>query len=312
MDLLRRIVPLGLSLAAAGCVTSATYDAKVAELQALRDRDDRAATDREKALRARIHDLEEESARAQAKRAELDKEMQDLEERLRDASADRAQLRKSLDDTTALASELTRRLERLGQNVDKLASEKGQLASALDDTKGRLEELRKQKAVAEAAAATYRGLLQKLKSMIDAGQLKVVIRDGRMLIALPNDVLFDSGRTDIKRDAQATLAKVAQVLSTIEKRRFLVAGHTDNVPIKTERFPSNWELSTARAVEVAKFLIAKGMRPQVLAAAGYGEYDPVTPNDSPQQRALNRRIEIVLQPNLSELPNLEGAKASSN
>ncbi len=311
MSLLRKSFPVSLLLAA-GCVTSTAYDTKVAELQTLRDRDDRSAADREKALRARVHELEEDAERAQAKRAELDKEMEGLEDRLRDASADRAQLRKSLDDTTALASELGRRLERLGQNVDKLASEKGQLSSALDETKGRLEELRKQKAVAEAAAATYRSLLQKLKSMIDAGQLKVVIRDGRMLIALPNDVLFDSGRTDIKRDAQATLAKVAQVLSTIEKRRFLVAGHTDNVPIRTERFPSNWELSTARAVEVAKFLVAKGMRPQVLAAAGHGEYDPVAANDSAERRALNRRIEIILQPNLSELPSLEGAKAAGD
>lgn len=309
MTWLRRLLPLGLFLAA-GCVTSAAYDAKVAELQALRDRDDRAAVDREKALKAKSRELEEQTAQAQARRAELERQVQDLDDRLRDSAADRAQLRKSLDDTTALASELARRLERLGQNVDKLASEKGQLAGALDETKGRLEELRKQKAAAEAAAATYRSLIQKLKAMIDAGQLKVVVRDGQMIIALPNDVLFDSGRTDIRRDAQATLAKVAQVLSTLEKRRFLVAGHTDNVPIHTERFPSNWELSTARAVEVAKFLIARGMRPQVLAAAGHGEYDPVAANDSPERRALNRRIEIILQPNLTELPSVEGTKAS--
>jgi chemotaxis protein MotB len=308
MTWLRRFLPLGLFLAA-GCVTSSTFDAKVAELQALRDRDDRAAADREKALKAKSRELEEQ---AQARRAELERQVQDLDDRLRDSAADRAQLRKSLDDTTALASELARRLERLGQNVDKLASEKGQLAGALDETKARLEELRKQKAAAEAAAATYRSLIQKLKAMIDAGQLKVITRDGRMIIALPNDVLFDSGRTDIKRDAQATLAKVAQVLSTLEKRRFLVAGHTDNVPIHTERFPSNWELSTARAVEVAKFLIARGIRPQVLAAAGHGEYDPVAANDSPERRALNRRIEIILQPNLTELPSIEGAKASGD
>ena len=73
-------------------------------------------------------------------------------------------------------------------------------------------------------------------------------------------------------------------------------------------FPSNWELSTARAVEVTKFLIANGMRPQVLAAAGYGEFDPVAPNDSPEHQAQNRRIEIVLQPNLADLPSLDDAK----
>jgi chemotaxis protein MotB len=129
-----------------------------------------------------------------------------------------------------------------------------------------------------------------------------------MLIALPNDVLFDSGKTDIKADGQAALTDVAKVLATIPDRNFLVAGDTDNVPIHTARFPSNWELSTARAVEVTKFLIANGMRPQVLAAAGYGEFDPVAPNDSADHQAQNRRIEIVLQPNLADLPSLDDAK----
>jgi chemotaxis protein MotB len=79
------------------------------------------------------------------------------------------------------------------------------------------------------------------------------------------------------------------------------------VPIKTELFPSNWELSTRRAVEVVHFLVAQGMAPKVLAAAGYGEFDPVAANDTPEHRAQNRRIEIVLQPNLSDLPPLDDA-----
>ena len=96
------------------------------------------------------------------------------------------------------------------------------------------------------------GLVEKLRSMIDAGQLKVAIRNGRMIIVLPNDVLFDSGKVDLKPAGKEALTQVANVLAGIGDRRFLVAGHTDNVPIKTSRFPSNWELSTARAVEVAK------------------------------------------------------------
>src|SRR5262249_49992540 len=96
----------------------------------------------------------------------------------------------------------------------------------------------------------------------------------------------------------------------LQDRHFLVAGHTDNVPIRSGRWKSNWELSTARAIEVTLFLIAHGMKPQVLAAAGYGEFDPVSANDTAQNRAQNRRIEIVLQPNLSDLPSLEGIDAS--
>jgi chemotaxis protein MotB len=118
-------------------------------------------------------------------------------------------------------------------------------------------------------------------------------------------VLFDSGKTALKADGKDAIGKVAQVLTTIEDRHFLVGGHTDNVPIKNAKFPSNWELSTARAVEVTKLLIAGGMKPQVLGAAGYAEADPVASNDTPEGKAQNRRIEIVLEPNLSDLPNLD-------
>jgi chemotaxis protein MotB len=290
----RLALALALLTTSSACVTTGTYDKKVAELDKLRADHDRAAADREKELKAQID-------RLQAQVSEADKRIDAL-------TAEREGLRKKLDDTTALAGELRARLEKLGQNVDKLTSEKGQLAQVLADAKARLEDLRKQKAAAEARAAMFHNLVARLKSMIDAGQLKVVIRDGRMLIVLPNDVLFDSGKTNIKTDGQAALAQVAKVLATISDRHFLVAGDTDDVPIHTAHFPSNWELSTARAVEVTKFLIANGMRPQMLAAAGYGEFDPVSPNDSPEHRAQNRRIEIVLQPNLADLPSLDDGK----
>ena len=276
-----------LVAAGGGCVTTGTYNQKVAELEKTRADHDRAAAEREKTDAERMHVLEAQ--------------LKDRVARIAALTTERDALRKQLDDTTALAGELKARLEKLGQNVDKLTSEKGQLASAL-------EELRRQKQAAEARAATFRDLVARLRSMIDAGQLKVVIRDGRMLIALPNDVLFDSGKTNIKTDGQAALVKVAQVLATIPDRRFLVAGHTDDVPIHTARFPSNWELATARAVEVTRFLVGNGMRPQTLAAAGYGEFDPIVANDSPEHRGQNRRIEIVLEPNLSDLPSLDDVK----
>jgi chemotaxis protein MotB len=261
---------------AVGCVTTGTYEAKVGELnQALK---------REEALKADV--------------AQLKKEIEALRASLEES-------RRKNDDAAALIGELKAQLEKLGQNVDKLASEKGQLAAGLDDAQKRLEELRKQKAAAEARAAVFRNLVEKLRSMIDAGQLKVTIRNGRMLIVLPNDVLFDSGKTELKAAGKDAVTQVAGVLATIGDRRFLVAGHTDNVPIKTARFPSNWELSTARAVEVAKLLVAGGMKPQSIGAAGYAEFDPVGSNDAPEGKALNRRIEIILEPNLSDLPSLD-------
>lgn len=303
---------MGLTLAATllgGCVTSGTYNAKVAELDKLRA-DASAQAAQLSAVTKERDELQKKYTDAQAQVAELDKRLADCQAQLQAATTERDKLRKSLDDTTALAGQLKERLEKLGQNVDRLTAERGQLASGLADAKTRLEELRKQKAAAEARAATFKNLVQRLRAMIDAGQLKVVIRDGRMLIALPDDVLFDSGKTDIKPQGQEALTKVAQVLASLTDRHFLVAGHTDNVPIRSGRYKSNWDLSAARAIEVTQLLIAKGLKPQVLAAAGYSEFDPLSSNDTPEHRAQNRRIEIVLQPNLSDLPSLEGIDAS--
>jgi chemotaxis protein MotB len=290
------LLPLVILISA--CVTTGTYNHKVAELTKARDDEAAAAKQRERTL-------DEKSAGLQSTVSELQDKVAETQAALDRATADKAVLQKQLDDDTALIATMKQRLEKLGQNVESLAKEKGQLTQAMTDATTRLDELRKQKAAAEARIQTFRNLAAKLRSMIDSGQLKVAIRGGRMLIALPNDILFDSGQTMVKPDGKTALARVAQALSTVGDRDFLVAGHTDNVPIRTMLYPSNWELSTRRSVEVVHILVAQGMNPKVLAAAGYGEFDPVVPNDTAEHRAQNRRIEIVLQPNLSDLPPLE-------
>jgi chemotaxis protein MotB len=126
-----------------------------------------------------------------------------------------------------------------------------------------------------------------------------------MLISLPNDVLFDSGSAQLKKAGKDAIAQVAQALATFSDRQFLIAGHTDDQPIHSARFPSNWELSTQRAVDVTRFLVERGLKPELLGAVGYGQFDPLVPNDSAEHRAQNRRIEIQLQPNLSELPSMD-------
>jgi chemotaxis protein MotB len=237
------------------------------------------------------------------------KELDQVVARQQATERERDELRQKLEATATELRELKGRLAKLGQNFEMLTSERGQLQAGLEDAQQRLEELRKAKAAAEARAATFRTLVEKLRSMVDSGQIKVTIRNGRMLIALPNDVLFDSGKTAVKPEGKEAIGKIAQVLTTIPDRRFLVVGHTDNIPIKSGKFHSNWELSTARAVEVSQLLIGGGMRPDVLGAAGYAEFDPATNNDTPESRAQNRRIEIVLEPNLSDLPSLDNLMA---
>lgn len=278
------------ALTLAACVTTDKYEAAVADAQHARS----ALSDSEKAR-------QDEEAALKQKLADAEAHAQDLSQQLSDLSTSDHNLQAKLDEATAINAQLRSELERLGKNVDSMLQEKGTLAKALDDAKGRLEELRRAQAAAEARAQMFRRFIQKLKKMIDAGQLRVTTRNGRLVIQMPNDVLFDSGQTAVKPAGAEALTQLAKVLATTRDRSFQVSGHTDNVPIQTARFRSNWELSTSRAVEVVHFLVSQGVAPNELSAAGYAEFDPVASNDTADGRAKNRRIEIALQPNLDEL-----------
>jgi chemotaxis protein MotB len=175
------------------------------------------------------------------------------------------------------------------------------LKDALEVTSNMNAALRRAQTAAIARSELYRQLAHKLKNMIDAGQLSIGLRDGRMVLQMPNDVLFDTGSATVKPSGLATLKEVAEVLRGVPDRHFQVAGHTDNVPIHNDRFPSNWELSSERAIDVVRVLVQHGLRPALLSAAGYGEFAPLFSNDAPEARAKNRRTEIVVQPNIDEV-----------
>jgi chemotaxis protein MotB len=287
------LVALAPSIALGACVPKDKYDAALKDAQnthaALS-----ASQDQEKAREGEVARLRDAVNDAQT-------QLQATEQKLSELSTSDHNLQAQLDQATAINAQLRSELERLGKNVDQMLQEKGTLSKALDEAKGRLDELRKAQAAAEARAQLFQQFVQKFKKMIEAGQLKIATRNGRLVLQLPNDVLFDSGQTAIKPTGKDALVQVAQVLKTVAGRKFQISGNTDNVPIQTSRFPSNWELSTARAVEVVKLLIAQGVDARGLSAAGYGEFDPVVANDTADGRAKNRRIEITLQPNLEEL-----------
>jgi chemotaxis protein MotB len=286
--LLGLILAPGVGLGA--CVTKEKYEAALADAHRVEGQ----LSESEKARRA-------EEAALNQKLAETDAHAQDLAQQLSELSTSDHNLQAKLDEATAINGQLRGELERLGKNVDSMLHEKGTLSKALDDAKARLEELRKAQAAAEARAQLFRQFIAKLKKMIDAGELRVAMRAGRLVIQLPNDVLFDSGQTAIKPAGNDALSQLATVLVTVHGRSFQVAGHTDNVPIQTAHFRSNWELSTARAVQVVHLLVSRGVPPGELSAAGYGEFDPLASNETAEGRTKNRRIEITLQPNLDEL-----------
>ena len=194
---------------------------------------------------------------------------------------------------------------KLKDQLDSIGADRDALAKKLGATKMEIDELRKARAMAEQRTKTFRQLLDRLKSMISSGKLQVEIRKGRMIVKMSDKILFDPGKTKLKADGQVALKQLAAVLKDIGERDYLIAGHTDNIPIKTRQFKSNWELSAARAVEVVKFMQREGVDPKHLSAAGFSEFDPVGDNAAEEGRRSNRRIEIILMPNIEELPKIE-------
>ena len=226
-------------------------------------------------------------AELEGKIATLEQEEQDRLARLKALEEDLSKVRGDLDATSKTKDE-------------ELARVRGEKEATVAE----LEELRRQRDAQEQRLAAYRELQSKFRALVDSGKLQIGFRNGQMVVKLPSSILFASGAAELSDAGKTALADVTKVLLEFKDRRFLIAGHTDNVPIKTRTFRNNWVLSTARAVSVLEFMVGQGMPAASVAAAGYAEQDPVAPNDSDAGRELKRRIEISLVPNLSELPQL--------
>ena len=136
-----------------------------------------------------------------------------------------------------------------------------------------------------------------MKSEIAKGQVTISELKGKLTVNMEAAILFDSGKADVKDDGLEILLKMVETLKSVKDKAIRIEGHTDNVQISgglMRQFPTNWELSAARAINVAKYLQQQGVDPAILSAAAYAEYKPVADNSSKEGRAKNRRIEITL------------------
>jgi chemotaxis protein MotB len=227
-----------------------------------------------------------------------------LDDALEQCKGEVAVLQAARDEVLADNTALRAQLRELGADLDDLSQARSTLSLMLADAERALADARDRQAAADARDAIYRELKERLQEMIDAGKLNVRILRGRMVIDLKQDILFPSGKAALSDLGAETLREVSRALAEFSGRKFQVEGHTDNIPIKTSKFSSNWELSTARAVAVVKLFIDAGMDPDNLSAAGFGEFQPRADNASEEGRALNRRIEVVMVPDLQLLPDL--------
>jgi chemotaxis protein MotB len=213
----------------------------------------------------------------------------------------------ALDHHTEMLAVCAHDKDAMRADADKRAADS---ASSMKATQAELDDLRAQRAEADKRLAAFQALTDKFRKMIDSGKLQVILRHGRMVVKLPAGILFATGSADVSKDGKAALADVATILKQMPERRFMIAGHTDNVPVTpSSPFKNNLQLSTARAETVTEQLIAAGMNPGHLSAAGYSEYEPVRENTSDSGRQENRRIEIVLSPEISDLPAAPGDAA---
>lgn len=166
-------------------------------------------------------------------------------------------------------------------------------AQKIEELNNQLDELLRQKSLLE----------QKFGQEISDKQIKLQMMEKGLVITVVGDLIFDSGKAKIRPEALPLLDKVSEVLKdNMAQFNVGIEGHTDNTPIKHSGWKSNWELSTARALSVVHYLVKdQGISPERLSAIGYGEYRPVTTNETRDGRMQNRRVEIVILPNVTKV-----------
>jgi len=213
-----------------------------------------------------------------------------LKEDLAEANKRSAELENTL---SMKSGELGKTIVDLRQRVGALESDRARLTQELtDSTKAREEKVRE-------VSSTYEQLVKKMKGEIDKGQVTISELKGKLTVNMVEAILFDSGKAEIKQEGLVVLGKVIEILKPVKDKSIRIEGHTDNKPIVaplTQRYPTNWELSSARAINVARYLQKQGVDAGHLSAAAYGEYKPVADNSTVEGRAKNRRIEIALVP----------------
>ena len=187
------------------------------------------------------------------------------------------------------------------EKMAKELSEKSNLKNSIEEMKSALEELRKKKLESDARVAEFRSLTDKFKALSDSGALKVKIIDGRMVVVLSSDVLFETGQSILNNKGNEAIKEVTKILASIRSRKFQVEGHTDTDGSEI----GNWRIAADRALNVVFLMKKSGMPVERVSAASYGQTRPTAPNDSPENKKLNRRIEIVVVPDLSKLPGYE-------
>ena len=215
----------------------------------------------------------------------------------------RTEARTAVADADAkLGEERTTRTE-LGQRLEKMEAEKADLLALKNALS--LQVQSKEEEIAKLQG-TYRELEQKMREEIKKGDIRLSQSGGRIKVDLVDKILFDVGDASITARGEEVLSRVGAILASVQDKKIQVSGHTDDSPISDklkDKYPTNWNLAAARAINVVRYLEEKAKVPgRALVVAAYGPWEPISSNRNQSGRARNRRIEIVLTPALAPVP----------
>ncbi len=323
--------PAGAALFYSSSEYNATYNEKVAaelELKTVK----RQLTNEISNLQGRVKDLEKnidelngkisvlEKGRADDKKAceGRVKELENVRDILQKKGGDRekqlieenrALQKKCNEENEKLRSELQKEREAKIAELSKLKAEYekklAEMQTRLAGMSNELSEIKKlsesQKRELDRMSSQAGELEKQLEQEIKKGEIRLKRMHEKLIINIDDKISFDSGQAELKKGVLNALDKISKILSSYPENSIMVEGHTDNVPISTRKFRDNWSLSTERALAVLNYLLKNTkLDPVRFAAAGYGEYQPIVSNDTPENKALNRRVDIVVMPRLAK------------
>jgi chemotaxis protein MotB len=242
--------------------------------------------------------LASQVAALESERNALEKEIRELRVKILSLEEELARLQQ---DNTNLEEILKAKSDTMSQQIAELRKQNKDLKQENESLRAKTQALEVEKTEEILGVKTmYEDLVQDMESEIKKGKITITQLKGKLKVNMVDEILFDSGRATIKPQGIKILERVGKVLLNAKDQAIRIEGHTDNVPIGAElakTYPTNWELSVARATAVTRYLQEEiGVDPRLISATGYGPYRPIASNETEQGRTRNRRIEIVLVP----------------
>ena len=288
------------SLLAAGCVSTSTHQKSLDEVAALSSNLSTLTADHQK-LQSKEAACSKDLADNERRRAETQKQLIEKQIALERAQADIVRIENVLSDRN---QEAGRTMTQMRQETDRLTVElqavKEEMAQLIEERDRLALEKENREKELRAAQDTYGELIDKMRSEISRGEVTISELQGKLTVNMVEKILFDSGSAEIKSGGKEVLSKVGTILNDVKDKEIRVEGYSDNLPISPRLqsiYPSNWELSSARAISVVQFLRNTLNVPgERLSASGFAEFRPIADNSTPEGRAQNRRIQIILAP----------------